>query len=245
MQTDNFSFLSGVQPHNNGQPMNSPWMMTFVDTIALVLTFFVLLFSMSTLEKAQFDSLSQTLKQRFKAESSQTGEKASGETDDTLSIFKRHAIDLGYLQTLLTTKMSQNEDLSGVTTNLHSDRLVISLPSDLLFSPGSASLNDGARKSIYILSTILNNVNNSIHIKGHTDPTPLNGGPFRDNWELSQARALSVAKQLKRAGYYRKLVAHGHADSFYSDTGSLGLDTTERNRLARRVDVIIYQDRPL
>ena len=75
----------------------------------------------------------------------------------------------------------------------------------MLFPPGSAILSPDGRGEIAKVATILRNIAADIppeidwviRVDGHTDNQPLSGlGQFADNWELSQARALSVVKYM-------------------------------------------------
>jgi chemotaxis protein MotB len=84
------------------------------------------------------------------------------------------------------------------------DRFVFS--SEVLFSPGSADLAPEGRAQIAGVVQILNEVHPKIpaeidwiiRVDGHTDDVPLSGeGAFADNWELSQARALSVVRYMQ------------------------------------------------
>lgn len=81
------------------------------------------------------------------------------------------------------------------------DRFVFS--SEVLFASGSADLSLEGRFEIAKVASLLQEVaavippgiNWMIRVDGHTDDIPLTGGGrFRDNWELSQARALSVVR---------------------------------------------------
>lgn len=83
------------------------------------------------------------------------------------------------------------------------DRFVFS--SEVLFEPASAILGDEGRAQIAEVAAVIREVADEIpegidwilRVDGHTDSKPLSGGgQFRDNWELSQARALSVVKYL-------------------------------------------------
>ncbi|WP_294611017.1 peptidoglycan -binding protein [uncultured Roseovarius sp.] len=83
------------------------------------------------------------------------------------------------------------------------DRFVFS--SEVLFAPGEARLSPAGAAEIAKVADILRNVTNDIpegidwvlQVDGHTDNVPLIGGAqFADNWELSQARALSVVRYL-------------------------------------------------
>ena len=83
------------------------------------------------------------------------------------------------------------------------DRFVF--PSEVLFEPGAASLSETGQLEIDKVANILLGVKDSIpdtiewviRVDGHTDNTELSGnGRYRDNWELSQARALSVVRYM-------------------------------------------------
>ena len=83
------------------------------------------------------------------------------------------------------------------------DRFIFS--SEVLFSPGSSDLSTEGKSEISnvteslssIMKDIPDNIDWVIRVDGHTDDIPLSGfGEFKDNWELSQARALSVVKYM-------------------------------------------------
>ena len=86
---------------------------------------------------------------------------------------------------------------------IEGDRFVFS--SEVLFGPGSAVLSQDGQGEIAKVAGILRSVVDEIpaeidwviRVDGHTDNVPLSGfGAFVDNWELSQARALSVVKYM-------------------------------------------------
>jgi flagellar motor protein MotB len=119
------------------------------------------------------------------------------------------------------------------------DRLVLVLPTELLFRPGSATPTPGARYVMLGLGTVLGHIGNRLTVHGHTDPMPLRDGTLRSNWELSIARAAMIANELRRAGYRREIDAIGFADTRYSDVAP-DSDVRRRMAAARRVDVIIH-----
>ena len=84
------------------------------------------------------------------------------------------------------------------------DRFVFS--SEVLFNPGSADLApEGTAQIAQVVATLKEvadqippSINWIIRVDGHTDNVPISGsGPFADNWELSQGRALSVVKYMQ------------------------------------------------
>jgi len=83
------------------------------------------------------------------------------------------------------------------------DRFIFS--SEVLFGSASVELADDGKAQIARVAEILADVSDSIppeidwviRVDGHTDKIPLSGtGRYRDNWELSQARALSVVQYM-------------------------------------------------
>lgn len=83
------------------------------------------------------------------------------------------------------------------------DRFVFQ--SEVLFAPGEATLSGAGREQITGVARLLSDVSDDvpseidwiIRVDGHTDSTPLSGtGRYRDNWELSQARALAVVRYM-------------------------------------------------
>ncbi len=83
------------------------------------------------------------------------------------------------------------------------DRFVFD--SEVLFPPGSATLGDNGRAQVARVAQVIRDIAGDIppevdwilRVDGHTDNVPVTpGGAFRDNWELSQARALSVVKYM-------------------------------------------------
>ena len=86
---------------------------------------------------------------------------------------------------------------------IEGDRFVFS--SEVLFPPGGAQLSSLGEGEIAKIAAILRGIADEIppeidwviRVDGHTDNVPLSGlGEFADNWELSQARALSVVKYM-------------------------------------------------
>jgi chemotaxis protein MotB len=86
------------------------------------------------------------------------------------------------------------------------------------------------------MNNIPENIDWVIRVDGHTDDAPLSGtGKFKDNWELSQARALSVVKymieELNFSG--SRLAANG-----FGEYQPISLeDTPEARALNRRIEI--------
>lgn len=217
----------------------APWMVSFVDTLSLLLTFFVLLFSMSTLDRARWDPIQSSIERTFK-EVVDTGNIGSPVDQAIPQLLRNRAINLNYLGRILQTQMERAGLQNEVKIQTFDDRMIVALPSDLLFDSGDAQVRAEARKPIMILGGILRNVSNRVEIAGHTDPNPLrNTRLYQDNWELSLARSLALSEVLKSTGFNRPLTVLGYADAKVADL-PMNLPQSEKYALSRRVDIIIY-----
>jgi len=76
-------------------------------------------------------------------------------------------------------------------------KVYVSLSEKLLFKSGSAEVDPKGKDAIGQLAAVLvANPDIGVMVEGHTDTIPIAGGRFRDNWELSTARATSIVRIL-------------------------------------------------
>ncbi len=220
------------------RPASAPWMLIFADLMALLLAFFVLLFSMSQIKVDAWQAVVDSLSQQLNPSTSQAVIGPSADRNIAKEIEAR-AFDLSYLETVIGEKLRADPLLAQSIVQRLDDRLIVSLSSDMLFRSGDARLTRKAKQAAFVLGDVLRLVGNAVEVDGHTDPKPTAGrAAYPSNWELSLARAVTVAAALRAAGYGRPIAANGYADSrFYDISADLPLD--RRYRLARRVDVVI------
>ena len=116
------------------------------------------------------------------------------------------------------------------------DRFVFQ--SEVLFDPGMADLEPGARQKLdpvvsalkQIEAGIPTNINWILEVDGHTDVRPIATAQFRSNWELSTARAVSVVKFLIDQGIPAEhLAAAGFGEWQPLDKG-VNEDSYRKNR---------------
>ncbi len=224
------------EPAPQGEQQSMAWMITFTDLITLMLTFFVLLFSMSNVKvdkwKNMIDALSLSLNP------SQTKSIAVSTTKFNISaVFRKRAINLDYLASVLEETVSADPFLRRSQLIRLDDRLVIAMPGDLLFKQGSAVMTKRARKALFDLGGILRNIGNKLGVNGYSDPSPPKGGEYASNWELSLGRAAAVANELRRSGYPDDITAYGYSDSRFKQLPKVA--DAERRAMARRVDIVI------
>ncbi len=218
------------------------WLITFTDVMALMLTFFVLLYAMSVPEPEKWKAISVSLGSKFKDEGAKPYNMGSQDVISIDKISSSKALDLSYLK-VLVANLLKSKGIEDVLIFQNANRLIISLPSELLFESGSASMNLQGKKMLFSLGGALSRVKNRIEIVGHTDPQPITSsrGDYKTNWELSLARSSAVASILREVGYDRHITVKGASSARYDEL-SEDIDEDKRHDLSRRVDIILMDD---
>lgn len=129
------------------------------------------------------------------------------------------------------------QDLLSVETDLA--RVVLRIHEKGSFSSGSAEFNPEFLPIMDKITAVVNGSAGTVTVAGHTDNIPIKSGFYRSNWELSVARAVTVAQTLLNDGSVdeKRLVVEGHAD-----TVPLVDNDTRKNRAQnRRVEIILTQ----
>ena len=135
----------------------------------------------------------------------------------------------------------KKSDISAEVTDITVDDrgIAVSFSDTAMFSPGSSAPTKKGRNTIEKFARILYAVPNKIFIEGHTDNTPIRTKVFPSNWELSAARAGSIARLLEEFGIDSKrleIAAYGKTRPKVSN------DSPVLKSLNRRIDILIKPD---
>jgi chemotaxis protein MotB len=116
--------------------------------------------------------------------------------------------------------------------------LIVSILTDqIIFPVDSAQLQPEGRVIVNALAPVLAMLPNEVDVEGNTDNQPIIGGPYRDNWELSSARAVAVVEDL---------IAHQVAPARLQATGNSDTRPLVPNNNAahqsenRRVEIVVF-----
>jgi chemotaxis protein MotB len=124
-----------------------------------------------------------------------------------------------------------------LSVSVKNGKVYVSLQENLLFPSGSAVVNPKGKEALGKLAEVLNmNPDITVDIEGHTDSIPIRG-KYKDNWDLSTARANSIVRILT-ADYNVdpvRVIASGHSQYDPVQTNS----TTEGRALNRRTEIIL------
>ncbi len=185
------------------------WLMTFTDLVALMLAFFVLLFSMSQIEQGKWqglvDALASDLNTLPKAEEVKPAVEYHPEEEALVP-----GADLDYLTPVLREQIAAHSLLGQARIHRTAERLVISLPVGLLYGDGAAVPAPRAVELGAALVSVLRNLDNTIEVEAHLEGAGA-AGARRAGWELALARATAFTGILIRAGYGGRIVARAMA----------------------------------
>jgi len=172
------------------------WLVTFNDMITLILTFFVLLLSMSDMDKASVDQISQSVNEAFGI----GGIRAPLVPPRAA----QPSIDRGQIQADRNAEISRMAikiaSLPGMQAQASPGGIRMTMSERVLFDPESDVLGENSRKILRSLVPFLKEADALITVEGHTDNRPVDKGRFSSNWELSTARAVSVVAFLVEEG---------------------------------------------
>jgi chemotaxis protein MotB len=217
------------------------WLITFADLISLLLTFFVMIFAMSTVEGERWDAVVRALSQWFTPfEYVDDAQSITGKSVDTFD--PARAVQLDYLALVLENRFGNNRLVMIDGVQRLEDRLVISLPSALLFGGEGAVLARPARQALANIGETLRNVGNAILVIGHTSPGPAADAPERSSWALSLTRSAAIATELRRAGYLRDIPIFG-TNAMQIEHLSPEIDDDQRGLWIERVDIVIRESK--
>ncbi len=231
--------LDRLQDENkNNKPV---WLITFVDLISLLLAFFLMLYSMSSIQKNDWAAFLASLNKHEVLMKKKMGSRKDAELIRPAETSK--GLEISYLRTLLESEIDSNDLLKFVEFFRKGNQLVLSFPSSLIFRSGSSDLLPKGKQALFALSEKLSNLENRVELVGYSDPNPIiNNQKYKNNWVLSLFRASAVANALIKSGYRKPLniVSLGDTETSRID-GVLG--QKRKYRQARRVDIVIHSER--
>jgi chemotaxis protein MotB len=136
----------------------------------------------------------------------------------------------------------------GLKVEVRHNRMVISLPGDVLFPSGKDTLREGGKEVLTAVAEVIRGdqqlKERFFQVAGHTDAQPLKGGPFKDNWGLSAMRARTVLVFLispvdSKEGGGGLDPTHLHAAGYGETDPIAGNETPEEREHNRRVELVL------
>ena len=218
------------------QPPGAPaWMATFGDLMSLLLTFFILLVSFSSIQESKFKQAAGSLKGAFGVLKSMPTVPMH---KNVLQIRGSDTTIAGLEEKLeeFREKLKGLEKSDMVQISRTERGMAIRLDDSALFDSGKSDLREEAVPILAGVVSALTDFPNAIRIEGHTDNLPIRSERFPSNWELSAARATAVLRSLQAGGVDpRRLSATGMGE--WRPVAKN--DTAENRQRNRRVEIFM------
>jgi chemotaxis protein MotB len=228
------------------------WLMSFNDLLTLILTFFVLMISMSSISAHPLREASQSLMKAL-------GLVLSKEPlvirsfDPFVKPFRDEEIDRQERKQKTDDQMDRSQlaagldgrrelvrnlnGLTGVQAKVVREGVAISLKEDMIYETGSVQIKREARPLLQIISHRLTDLDARIAVEGHTDDSPVENPQFESNWEFSTARAVNMVSYLVSEG---RIPPENTSAVGYADLKPLVPNDSPGNRARnRRMDIIL------
>lgn len=194
-------------------PAGSPaWMATFGDMMSLLLTFFILIVSFSSMQESKFQEAVGSLQGALGVL------KALPSVPIHEEILRREgrrdqAREISEAVEKLEEAFAAVPEAEVVEVSRTERGLSIRIESRALFDLGRAEVREEAKPVLDEVAGALASLPHPVRIEGHTDDVPLTSGRFPSNWELSAARAAAVLRHLEGRGVDpRRLSAVGYGE---------------------------------
>ncbi len=238
------------------------WMVSYADFMTLLFATFVVLYALAQIDIKEFDKLEESIRAAFNNSPIAGGQSimdaAGMNVIDQGGIQEKNAI-IPPIMEYLSQKYEKNSmeeirrelekalgegEIEGVGVEVTDRGLVITLKDvNAFFRSGSADLTIQAEKTLNKIGGLIKSKFNRhmIRVEGHTDAIPIGRGSiYPSNWELSGARAASVARFLisghKIEGNLFTII--GYADTRPLDTNK----TSEGREKNRRVEIVVLKN---
>ena len=226
------------------------WLTTFNDLVTLLMVFFVLLFTMSTIDTKKMEDFQYALQSGLGI--LEEGNMASVSVKATKAID-----DMSHLMTQAEGEKSEkwgdtpDGKLAEQIRQLAKSNLSIqvkhtrqgtrlSFENQVLFDFGKATINPGGFSFLNTIAKAINKVPHSVRVEGHTDNVPIQTRRFPSNWELSVGRAVNVVKYFAEVSNIKpqRLSAVGYGES----RPVVANDTPLNRAKNRRVEILLITE---
>ncbi len=215
------------------------WVMTYGDMMSLLLTFFVLIVSFSSMQETKFKQAAASLADAFGVMTSAESVIEFNEPiipnhspqEDAEILYEVRSVEKMILEAGLQDK---------VEVQVTDESVLFRINAPFMFRTGGAELKDESKKILDKLARFFTKFPYQVQVQGHTDSIPINSTKFPSNWDLSAARAVTVARYFQSLGIPPvQLEATG-----YGEYRPLADNATVKGRNKnRRVEIFLKLDK--
>ncbi len=207
------------------------WLMSYADLVTLLFAFFTVLYAAAQVQQPA-----------VAAQAAAPVERPEPNVSPDAARDAQARVVVEALRARMAEAL--DDDVRGLRAEISRDGrgLVVSLPEEATFLPGSADVTAEARPLVRRVVEAIGDRDYAVRVEGHTDDRPIRTSRFPSNWELSTARAGAVvAFMVDTLGVPpERLSAAGYGE-FHPRTTNASTEGRARNR---RIDIVILDGAP-
>lgn len=219
------------------------WLVSYADFITLLFAFFVVMYAISQVNEGKYRVLSDAIVSAFQnpANFNTKGvplvqQTAGFQPIPIPSVARRQQHKMADIADQMRRVTEPLMKQGQVRVAQSSRGVMVDISANLLFQPGAAALEPVAVQTLGGVAEVLAGVNNQVQVEGYTDNIPISNTQYPSNWELSSARASSVARLFLDKGIAgERLAVVGYADNRAVQSN----DTVEGRARNRRVTIMV------
>lgn len=213
------------------------WALSFADMMTLLLCFFVLMLAVSKVDPERYEAISSIMAESMKGKDAPSRQSASNALQTQAEKKEKNLFELQ-----LELARSIGKDTGALSLKLRPDAVAINLKGAVFFKLGDATLTRRAEAILNRIVSPLTQQKYKLAIEGHSDNLPIHSDKYPSNWELSSARASSVARFFIARGFPKDDIAvMGLADTrpLAPNVDRTGAAIPENQSRNRRVIILV------
>ena len=221
------------------------WLVSYADFITLLFAFFVVMYSISSVNEGKFRTVSDSIKAALNPivspPASPTPFQVGASKPITIvsNVVPSKDMAIRRLRQALKALQVSTRIEPILVTEPGESTIVLSLPELVLFESGAAALRSEALPFLQTLAEVLVELDRQVRVQGHTDNVPIRSAQFPSNWELSAMRAVMVVRAL---GELYGVPMQNLSATGYADSRPVVANTTPENRVKnRRVEIVVLE----
>ncbi len=240
------------------------WLVSYSDFITLLFAFFVVMYSLSSINEGKYRVLSDSLVQAFRSVNvTESGQQVimppvavvtspiappvarpktqaqSAEEKKAEEERQKNAQRMRSMAEEIRRVLGPMTRDGQVSVSEGAFGITVEINASLLFAPGEAVLGEAAVAALRAVAGVIEQASFPVTIEGHTDNIPISTFRFPSNWELSAVRASSVVRLFVESGVApERLTAAG-----YADQRPVADNATEEGRSRNRRVAILIESR--
>lgn len=215
------------------------WLISYADFITLLFAFFVVMYSISSVNLGKYrvlsDSMTSAFSQKTKPATPSPGSQPLGISVQRAPISIGVEGQVGFRAMKETAakiegRMKNWINKGQIAVRGNDKWLEVEINSSILFSSGSATLSEQASQILTSLTEVFKDSRNPLYVSGYTDNLPISTVKYPSNWELSSARAASVVRLMADNGIDPSRMGAIGFGEFRSVTDNSTPENRQKNR---------------